>query len=196
MQVMRLCAITTVLALISGGPTAMPSEATQANELAAVIKTTKGDIRVTLFPAEAPVTVANFVNLAQRGYYDGLKFHRVLANFMIQGGDPTGTGSGGPGYQFADEFSRSLRHDSAGTLSMANAGPRTNGSQFFITHGPTPHLNDLHSIFGKVSSGQDIVDAIAQNDVMTTIVIEGDAASLLAAHKEQVDEWNRILDGR
>ena len=196
MQVMRLCAITTVLALISGGPTAMPSEATQANELAAVIKTTKGDIRVTLFPAEAPVTVANFVNLAQRGYYDGLKFHRVLANFMIQGGDPTGTGIGGPGYQFADEFSRSLRHDSAGTLSMANAGPRTNGSQFFITHGPTRHLDDMHSIFGKVSSGQDIVDAIAQNDVMTTIVIEGDAASLLAAHKEQVDEWNRILDGR
>ena len=188
--------MTTVLALISGGPTAMPIEATQANELAAVITTTKGDIRVTLFPAEAPLTVANFVNLAQRGYYDGLKFHRVLANFMIQGGDPTGTGSGGPGYQFADEFSRSLRHDSAGTLSMANAGPRTNGSQFFITHGPTPHLDDMHSIFGKVSSGQDIVDAIAQNDVMTTIVIEGDAASLLAAHKEQVDEWNRILDGR
>ncbi len=198
MQVMRLCAITTVLALISisGGPTAMASEATQATELAAVIKTTKGDIRVTLFPAEAPLTVANFVNLAQRGYYDGLKFHRVLANFMIQGGDPTGTGSGGPGYQFADEFSRSLRHDSAGTLSMANAGPRTNGSQFFITHGPTPHLDDMHSIFGKVSSGQDIVDAIAQNDVMTTIVIEGDAASLLAAQQEHVDEWNRILDGR
>ena len=198
MQIMRLCAITIVLALvsISGGPTAMASEATQANDLAAVITTTKGDIRVTLFPAEAPLTVANFVNLAQRGYYDGLKFHRVLANFMIQGGDPTGTGSGGPGYQFADEFSRSLRHDSAGTLSMANAGPRTNGSQFFITHGPTPHLDDMHSIFGKVSSGQDIVDAIAQNDVMTTIVIEGDAASLLAAHKEQVDEWNRILDGR
>ena len=196
MQVMRLCAMTTVLALISGGPTAMPIEATQANELAAVITTTKGDIRVTLFPAEAPLTVANFVNLAQRGYYDGLKFHRVIANFMIQGGDPTGTGSGGPGYQFADEFSRSLRHDSAGTLSMANAGPRTNGSQFFITHGPTPHLDDMHSIFGKVSSGQDIVDAIAPNDVMTTIVIEGDAASLLAAQQEHVDEWNRILDGR
>ena len=174
----------------------MPISAIQGNELAAVITTTKGDIYVTLFPVEAPLTVANFVTLAQRGYYDGLKFHRVLANFMIQGGDPTGSGSGGPGYQFADEFSPSLRHNSAGTLPMANAGPRTNGSQFFITHVPTPHLDDVHSIFGKVSSGQDVVDAIAQDDVMTTIVIEGDPTSLLAAQKEQVDEWNRILDGR
>ena len=174
----------------------MPISAIQGNELAAVITTTKGDIHVTLFPVEAPLTVANFVTLAQRGYYDGLKFHRVLANFMIQGGDPTGTGNGGPGYQFADEFSPSLRHNSAGTLSMANAGPRTNGSQFFITHVPTPHLDGVHSIFGKVSSGQDVVDAIAQDDVMTTIVIEGDPTSLLAAQKEQVDEWNRILDGR
>ncbi len=172
----------------------MPIEAVQANELVAVFKTTRGDIRVTLFPAEAPLTVANFVNLAQRGYYDGLKFHRVIANFMIQGGDPTGTGRGGPGYSFADEFSPSLRHNSAGTLSMANSGPRTNGSQFFITHGPTPHLDDKHSIFGKVSSGQNVVDTIAQDDVMTTIVIEGDPSSLLAAQKDHVDEWNRILD--
>ena len=196
MQVTRLLAMVAVFAAFSGGPTLVPIAAIQTSELAAVITTTKGDIHVTLFPAEAPLTVANFVNLAQRGYYDGLKFHRVLANFMIQGGDPTGTGSGGPGYRFADEFSSSLRHNSAGTLSMANAGPSTNGSQFFITHVPTPHLDDVHSIFGKVSSGQDIVDAIAQDDVMTTIVIEGDSASLLAAQKEQVDEWNRILDGR
>ena len=174
----------------------MITETNQTNELAAVITTTKGVIHVTLFPAEVPLTVANFVNLAQRGYYDGLKFHRVIANFMIQGGDPTGTGSGGPGYSFSDEFSRSLRHNSAGTLSMANAGPSTNGSQFFITHGPTPHLDDVHSIFGQVSSGQDIVDAIAQGDSMNEIVIEGDSASLLAEQKEQVDEWNRILDQR
>ncbi len=174
----------------------MPIEASQASELTAVITTTKGDIRVTLFPAEAPMTVANFVNLAQRGYYDGLKFHRVIANFMIQGGDPTGTGSGGPGYRFADEFHPSRRHTSAGTMSMANSGPGTNGSQFFITHGPTTHLDDKHTIFGKVSSGQDVVDAIAQNDVMTTLVIEGDPSALLAAQKEQVDEWNRILDRR
>ncbi len=174
----------------------MPIEATQTNDLTAIFKTTKGDIRVTLFPEEAPLAVANLVNLAQRGYYDGLKFHRVIANFMIQGGDPLGTGTGGPGYQFADEFSPLRRHDSAGTLSMANSGPRTNGSQFFITHGPTPHLDDVHTVYGKVSSGQDVVDAIAQNDVMTTIEIEGDPSSLLAAQKEHVDEWNLILDRR
>jgi peptidyl-prolyl cis-trans isomerase B (cyclophilin B) len=196
MQISRLLAMASVFVACSGGPIASPISAIQGNELAAVITTTKGDIHVTLFPVEAPLTVANFVNLAQRGYYDGLKFHRVLANFMIQGGDPTGSGRGGPGYQFADEFSPSLRHNSAGTLSMANAGPRTNGSQFFITHVPTPHLDDVHSIFGKVSSGQDVVDAIAQDDIMTTIVIEGDPTSLLAAQKEQVDEWNRILDER
>ena len=196
MQVTRLLAVAAVLAAFSGGRTVMPIEASQADDLTAVITTTKGDIRVTLFPAETPLTVANFVNLAQRGYYDGLKFHRVIADFMIQGGDPTGTGRGGPGYRFADEFSPSLRHNSAGILSMANSGPRTNGSQFFVTHRPTPHLDDLHSIFGKVSSGQDVVDAIEQDDVMTTIVIEGDPASLLAAQKEHVDEWNRILDGR
>ena len=196
MQATKLLALAAVFTAFSGGLTGTPIEAIQANELSAVITTTKGDIQVTLFPAEAPLTVANFVNLAQRGYYDGLKFHRVLANFMIQGGDPTGTGSGGPGYRFADEFSPSLRHDSAGTLSMANSGPSTNGSQFFITHGPTPHLDDIHSVFGKVSSGRDVVDAIAQDDVMTTIVIEGDPSSLLAAQKEQVDEWNTILDRR
>ena len=172
----------------------MSIEATQASDLTAVIKTAKGDIRVTLYPAEAPLTVANFVNLAQRGYYDGLTFHRVIADFMIQGGDPTGTGSGGPGYNFGDEFSPSLRHTSAGILSMANAGPGTNGSQFFITHGPTPHLDDRHSIFGKVSAGQSVVDAIAQGDAMTTIVIEGDPSSLLASQKQQVAEWNGILD--
>ena len=196
MQATRLLALAAVVAAFSGGPTGTPIEAIQANDLTAVITTTKGDIEVTLFPAEAPLTVANFVNLAQRGYYDGLRFHRVIANFMIQGGDPTGTGSGGPGYRFADEFSPSRRHDSAGTLSMANSGPSTNGSQFFITHGPTPHLDDIHSIFGKVASGQDVVDAIAQDDVMTTIVIEGDPSSLLAAQREQVDEWNTILDRR
>ena len=196
MQATRLLAVAAVVAAFSGGPTGTPIEAIQANDLTAVITTTKGDIQVTLFPAEAPLTVANFVNLAQRGYYDGLRFHRVIANFMIQGGDPTGTGSGGPGYRFADEFSPSRRHNSAGTLSMANSGPSTNGSQFFITHGSTPHLDDIHSIFGKVASGQDVVDAIAQDDVMTTIVIEGDPSSLLAAQKEQVDEWNTILDRR
>lgn len=196
MQVTHLLAMAAVVATLTGGPTQVPIEAAQSGELMAVIRTAKGEIEVTLFPAEAPLTVASFINLAQRGYYDGLTFHRVLPNFMIQGGDPTGTGSGGPGYTFADEFSPSRRHDSAGILSMANAGPGTNGSQFFITHGPTPHLDDVHTVFGKVSSGQDIVDAIAQGDVMETIVIEGDPSSLLAAQKGNVDEWNRILDRR
>ena len=163
--------------------------------LTAVFATAKGEIRVALFSGEAPITVANFINLAKRGYYDGLKFHRVIANFMIQGGDPTGPGRGGPGYDFADEFSPARRHDSAGVLSMANAGPGTNGSQFFITHGPTPHLDGKHSVFGKVASGQEVVDAIAENDVMSQVSIEGDYSALLAAQKAQVDEWNRTLDG-
>ncbi|MAW62536.1 MAG: peptidylprolyl isomerase [Acidobacteria bacterium] len=163
--------------------------------LTAVFTTPKGEIRVALFSGEAPITVANFINLAKRGYYDGLKFHRVIANFMIQGGDPTGTGRGGPGYNFADEFSPTRRHDSAGVLSMANAGPGTNGSQFFITHGPTPHLDGKHSVFGKVASGQEVVNAISENDVMSQVSIEGDYAALLEAQKTQVDEWNRILDG-
>ena len=162
-------------------------------KLVAVFQTVKGEIRVKLFPGEAPLTVANFVNLATRNYYDGLKFHRVIANFMIQGGDPDGTGMGGPGYNFADEFSPLRRHDSAGVLSMANAGPGTNGSQFFITHAPTPHLDDKHTVFGRVSSGQEVVDAIAQDDVMTKVSIEGDASELLDAHQHQVDEWNRGL---
>ncbi len=194
MQAIKLLTIAAVVAALAGGPTAMSIEATQTSDLTAVFKTDKGDIRVALFPVEAPLTVANFVNLAQRGYYDGLTFHRVIANFMVQGGDPTGSGRGGPGYNFADEFSPSLRHTSAGVLSMANAGPGTNGSQFFITHGPTPHLDDKHSIFGKVSDGQSVVDAIAQGDVMTTIVIEGDPSSLLTSQKQQIDEWNGILD--
>ena len=170
--------------------------ANAGNELAAVFDTSKGQVRVALFADDAPLTVANFVNLAQRGFYDGLKFHRVIAGFMVQGGDPTGTGRGGPGYTFADEFSPRRRHDSAGVLSMANAGPGTNGSQFFITHGPQPHLDDRHSVFGRVVSGQDVVDAIAQNDVMTAVAIEGDASGLLAAQQEQVAGWNRILDRR
>ena len=161
----------------------------------AIIKTDKGDIELDLYADRAPVTVANFVNLAQRGYYDGVTFHRVIANFMIQGGDPTGTGRGGPGYRFEDEFDSTLRHDSAGILSMANAGPGTNGSQFFITHGPTPHLDDNHTVFGKVTTGQNVVDTIAQGDKMHGIAIEGDTETLLANQAARVAEWNQILGG-
>ena len=137
----------------------------------ATIQTAKGNIRIELFDDKTPKTVANFEKLAGEGFYNGLKFHRVIADFMVQAGCPQGTGTGGPGYSFEDEFHPELRHNSAGTLSMANSGPNTNGSQFFITHGPTPHLDDKHSVFGKVIEGQDVVDAIAQGDVMDSVVV-------------------------
>jgi peptidyl-prolyl cis-trans isomerase B (cyclophilin B) len=138
----------------------------------ATIETDRGDIVIELAPQYAPKTVNNFVFLARQGYYDGVTFHRVISNFMIQGGDPTGTGRGGPGYTFEDETrGNPLKHET-GVLSMANAGPNTNGSQFFITHSPQPHLNGKHTVFGKVVEGQDVVDAIRQGDKMTTITIE------------------------
>jgi len=137
----------------------------------AVIETSKGNIELELYPQHAPNTVNNFVFLARKGFYDGVSFHRVISNFMIQGGDPTGTGRGGPGYSFADEFGNNpLRHE-RGVISMANAGPNTNGSQFFITHDPQPHLDGRHTVFGKVTSGQEAVDAIEQNDQMIKVVI-------------------------
>jgi cyclophilin family peptidyl-prolyl cis-trans isomerase len=130
----------------------------------AVLKTEAGDITVELYADRAPRTVENFVNLSRSGFYDGTTFHRVINGFMAQGGDPTGTGTGGPGYQFEDEFHPSLRHDAAGILSMANAGPGTNGSQFFITHGPTPHLDNRHTVFGKVVDGMEAVRRIRERD--------------------------------
>jgi len=132
----------------------------------AKIKTDKGDITITLHADKAPNTVNNFVFLAKEGFYDNVIFHRVIHNFMAQGGDPTGTGRGGPGYQFKDEFHPDLRHNKPGILSMANAGPNTNGSQFFITHGPTPHLDDRHSVFGEVIKGMDVLLSIPDRDPM------------------------------
>ncbi len=164
--------------------------------LVAVMETNKGTIRLNLYPDETPMTVANFVNLAQRGFYDGLSFHRVIEDFMIQGGCPQGTGTGGPGYRFADEFVDSLRHDAPGKFSMANAGPGTNGSQFFITHVPTPWLDDAHTIFGAVEGDEDqaVVNAIGQGDHIVSVTLEGDTESLLAS-VEQVAEWNAVLEG-
>ena len=130
----------------------------------ATMKTSEGDVTFELFDADAPKTVENFRKLAQDGFYDGLNFHRVIPDFMIQGGCPEGTGMGGPGYEFGDEFHPTLRHDAAGVLSMANAGAGTNGSQFFITYGPTPHLDDRHSVFGKVIEGMDVVLSIRERD--------------------------------
>ena len=127
-------------------------------------KTEKGDIVIELYADRAPLTVENFVNLARAGFYDGTTFHRVIRGFMAQGGDPTGTGTGGPGYQFGDEFHPSLRHEGPGILSMANAGAGTNGSQFFITFGATPHLDDRHSVFGRVTEGMDVVQSLRERD--------------------------------
>ncbi len=135
------------------------------------IQTERGNITIEMFEDEAPNTVANMISLIEKGYYDGLNFHRVIPDFMIQGGCPHGTGTGGPGYNFDDECVPDRRHDSAGVLSMANAGPGTNGSQFFITHGPTLHLDGEHTVFGKVTEGQEVVDEIKQGDVMQTVVV-------------------------
>ncbi|HHW4681547.1 MAG TPA: peptidylprolyl isomerase [Xylella taiwanensis] len=160
--------------------------------LIAHFDTARGPIKINLFADKAPLTVANFVNLAKRGFYDRLNFHRVIANFMIQGGCPEGSGRGGPGYRFEDETNNGVRHE-RGSLSMANAGPNTNGSQFFITHVPTPWLDGKHTVFGKVLDGQDVVDTIAQGDVINKITIEGDVDGALALKADRIIEWNTIL---
>ncbi|HMT37612.1 peptidylprolyl isomerase [Thermomonas sp.] len=160
--------------------------------LIAHFDTDRGPIRIELAADKAPLTVANFVNLAKRGYYDGLNFHRVIADFMVQGGCPEGSGRGGPGYRFEDEANNGLRHE-RGVLSMANAGPNTNGSQFFITHVPCGWLDGKHTVFGKVVEGLDVVDAVRQGDLIKSVKIEGDADAVLAAKADRVAEWNRIL---
>jgi len=137
----------------------------------ATIQTNRGTIRFELFDDKVPNTVANFVKLTEKGFYDGLKFHRVIQDFMIQTGCPEGTGRGGPGYRFNDEFHPQLKHDGPGVVSMANAGPNTNGSQFFITHVPCPHLDGKHSVFGRVIEGQDVVDSIRQGDKMVKVTV-------------------------
>ena len=159
------------------------------------MQTSQGEIHIELFEDEAPNTVANMIELSEQGFYDGLVFHRVINDFMIQGGCPLGTGTGGPGYRFEDEFDSSLRHDQPGKLSMANAGPGTNGSQFFITHVPTPHLDDAHSIFGAVDSqaDQNVVDSIAQGDQIVGIQINGDVNELLTAQSSRIEEWNEAI---
>ena len=163
--------------------------------LTATFDTDRGPIKVDLKPEQAPLTVASFVNLARRGFYDGLNFHRVIDDFMIQGGCPQGTGTGGPGYKFEDEARNGLGHE-RGVLSMANAGPNTNGSQFFITHVATPWLDGKHTVFGKVVQGMDAVDAVRQGDKIKSVRIEGDAEGALAARADRVADWNKTLDAR
>ena len=163
-----------------------------AEPLIARITTNIGDITAELNDRAAPTTVANFVNLAQRGFYDGLTFHRWEKNFMIQGGDPLGDGTGGPGYRFGGEII--LRHNQPGILSMANSGPGTDGSQFFITHLATAHLNGKHSVFGKVIDGLPVVQALRRKDTIVSIRIEGDYSALFERKAAQLADWNAVLD--
>lgn len=169
---------------------AAPAEITDIN---IVIKTTKGDIEAVLYATKTPMTVANYLNLASKDYYDGLTFHRVIPDFMIQGGCPLGTGTGSPGYRFADEFHPDLKHTGPGVFSMANSGPGTNGSQFFITHVKTQWLDGKHSVFGKVTKGQDVVDAIVAGDKINDIEIKDSTDALFADQKAKIDEWNAKL---
>lgn len=186
------------LLTIAGVFLGLASVASAESKLSAVIETSKGKIEVELEASKTPVTVANFVNLAQKGFYNGVTFHRVIPDFMIQGGDPTGTGGGGPGYRFEDEFDPSLKHTGPGILSMANAGPGTNGSQFFITHVATPWLDGKHSVFGHVINGQNVVDSIRQGDKIEKITINGDTKGLFANPKvaDKLATWNSALTKR
>ena len=158
-----------------------------------LINTSYGPITVELYPDNAPITVSNFLTYVDEGFYDRTIFHRVIDNFMIQGGCPQGRGTGGPGYKFEDETRNGVPHQ-RGSLSMANAGPNTNGSQFFITHIKTDWLDGKHTVFGQVVDGQDVVDAVKQGDGIRSIRIEGDADAVLAAQADRVAEWNRMLD--
>ncbi len=166
------------------------------SDLSAVMETSKGPINLKLHADKTPLTVANFCNLVEKGFYDNLSFHRVIPNFMIQGGCPSGTGTGNPGYRFEDEIDPGLRHDKPGKLSMANAGPGTNGSQFFITHEATPWLDGKHTVFGEVVSqaDQDVVNKIVQGDSIDSVSINGDTQSVYAKVQDRVDEWNKTLD--
>jgi peptidyl-prolyl cis-trans isomerase B (cyclophilin B) len=191
-----LCLAVAPFALLAeDAATAAPAPATPAavTDIRIILKTSKGDIEATLFASKVPMTAANYLNLASKGFYDGLTFHRVIPNFMIQGGDPEGTGTGGPGYKFGDEFDRSLRHSKPGIFSMANAGPGTNGSQFFVTHVPTDWLDGKHSVFGEVTKGMDVVNTISRGDKIIKIEILDSTDALFAAQAVNLAKWNAVL---
>lgn len=172
----------------------MNAGVTDAEGLGLTLETSKGNIEIELAADKAPLTVTNFANLVSRGFYNGLKFHRVIPDFMIQGGDPMGTGAGGPGYKFEDEFSPELKHSGPGILSMANAGPGSNGSQFFITHVETSWLDGKHSVFGKVVKGQDVVNKIQQGDTIVKASLKGSTDALFKKYAERLKDWNLVLD--
>ena len=176
--------------------TASATDTGSMQDIRIILTTNKGPIEATLLASKTPVTVANFLNLATRGYYNGLSFHRVIPDFMIQGGDPEGSGRGGPGYRFEDECKPELKHEQPGIFSMANAGPGTNGSQFFITHVATPWLDGKHTVFGSVTKGQDVVNAIKQGDKIEKIEILDSTDDLFEAQKKRIDEWNEVLSKR
>ena len=197
-KISRIVAVTVSAALtfcgIAQAEAKDKPDTSSMKDIRIVLKTSKGNIDLTLFPSKAPVTVASFLNLAQKGKYDGIVFHRVIKDFMIQGGDPTGSGMGGRGYQFEDECVPELTFDKPGYLAMANAGPGTNGSQFFITHVPTPWLNGKHTIFGQVTKGQDVVNSIAQGDKITGIDILDSVDELFAAKADRIAEFNSKMN--
>ncbi|MFT5526912.1 MAG: peptidyl-prolyl cis-trans isomerase B (cyclophilin B) [Pirellulaceae bacterium] len=191
--------------LAVGSVAALNIDSAAAEELKDVrvkISTSAGNLEAVLYASKTPITVANFCNLAKRKYYDGIIFHRVIADFMAQVGDPLTKqpgkegrwGTGGPGYTFGDEFRDDLRHDSIGVLSMANAGPRTNGSQIFITHLATPHLNNRHTVFGKITKGNDILLKIVRGDKIVKLEVLDNTDALFTAQKENIDKWNSVLD--
>jgi peptidyl-prolyl cis-trans isomerase B (cyclophilin B) len=191
-----LCRVVGALLLAATSLTLRAADSPPMQDIRIILHTSKGDIEATLFASKVPMTVANYLNLARQGFYDGLTFHRVIPDFMIQGGDPTGTGRGGPGYRFADEFDDSLRHSKPGIFSMANAGPNTNGSQFFITHVPTPHLDGKHSVFGEVTKGQDVVNQITKGDTIIRIEILDPTDALFQAQASNIERWNAALKNR
>jgi len=162
----------------------------EIKDIKITIKTSKGDIEGVIYASKTPMTAANFLNLAKNDYYDGLNFHRVIPNFMIQGGCPRGSGTGDPGYKFGDEFHKRLKHDKPGIFSMANSGPGTNGSQFFITHKATPWLDGKHSVFGKVTKGQKVVDEIRKGDKIEDIVVKDSTDELFKAQEANLKKWN------
>lgn len=192
-----LLALTTGLRAADSAPATPPAPAPAApapvKDIRIVLHTSKGDIEGTLFATKVPMTVANYLNLVSKGFYNGLTFHRVIANFMIQGGDPLGNGTGGPGYQFADEFVPTLKFSKPGLFAMANSGPATNGSQFFITHVPTPWLDGHHTIFGEVTKGQDVVNKIAIGDKITKIDLLDSPDALFKAQAANLAKWNAVL---
>ena len=182
-----------VLALAAICHTTRAADPTPVKDIRIILHTSKGDIEGTLFASKVPMTAANYLNLAKKGLYDGVVFHRVIPGFMIQGGDPTGTGTGDRGYKFGDEFDPSLKHSKPGIFSMANAGPGTNGCQFFITHVPTPHLDGKHSVFGEVTKGMDVVNKIEKGDSIKTIEVLDPTDDLFKAQATNIEKWNASL---